>query len=102
MLQAWTTLRNSHMKYWRVDIYVRKDIASSHDCPDARSTDSSTLEQDDSNASELLQMEAEEGARLPEKHKDLYVSSKSWNMTRTPSSFGAADGLNGSLTSPYI
>lgn len=68
MLQAWTTLKNSYVKYWRVDMCVRENDATtpSPEGQDTRLADPSTLEHDDADAFALQQMEAEEEARLAE------------------------------------
>jgi hypothetical protein len=68
MLQAWTTLRNSYVKYWRVDMRVRENSATTmnREGPDTKLAGPSTLEHDDPDAFALQQMEEEEEARLAE------------------------------------
>jgi hypothetical protein len=68
MLQAWTTLRNSYVKYWRVHTCTRENDAtvSTIAGPDARLAGPSIPEQGDPDALALQQMEEEEEARLAE------------------------------------
>ena len=68
MLQTWTTLRNSYVKYWRVDMRVRENDVTTpnNECFDTRLAGPSRLEQDNPDAFALQQMEEEEEARLAE------------------------------------